>query len=204
MSYEQPSTKSLYQVVTRDDETGDVVVKVVNPTATAARTQVHVEGSEGIADQATVTEMVGAPSDTNTKADPERVVPVERTLTGVGEEFSYEFPAHSITFVRLHASDTEPELDLAVEVTPRCLAGKAYVAVRATNGEDVPVTLTLATPFGQKAFADVAPGKNAYQSFAARATSAPAGTATVTGTATLDGEQVTSTVDVAYDALDCG
>ena len=50
----------------------------------------------------------------------------------------------------------------------------------------------------------MAPGKNAYQSFAARATSAPAGTATVTGTATLDGEQVTSTVDVAYDALDCG
>ncbi|WP_228075614.1 alpha-L-arabinofuranosidase C-terminal domain-containing protein, partial [Cellulosimicrobium cellulans] len=204
MSYEQPSTKSLYQVVTRDDETGDVVVKVVNPTATAARTQVHVEGSDGIADRATVTEMVGAPSDTNTKADPERVVPVERTLTGVGEEFSYEFPAHSITFVRLHASDTEPELDLAVEVAPRCLAGTAYVAVRATNGEDVPVSVTLATPFGQKAFADVAPGRNAYQSFAARATSAPAGNATVTGTVTLDGEQVTSTVDVAYDALDCG
>ncbi len=87
MSYEQPSTKSLYQVVTRDDETGDVVVKVVNPTATAARTQVHVEGlgaGTGIASEATVTEMVGAPSDTNTKADPERVVPVERTLTGVG------------------------------------------------------------------------------------------------------------------------
>ncbi|MFD4994494.1 alpha-L-arabinofuranosidase C-terminal domain-containing protein [Cellulosimicrobium cellulans] len=204
MSYEQPSTKSLYQVVTRDDDTGDVVVKVVNPTATAARTQVHVEGAEGIASEATVTEMVGAPSDTNTKADPERIVPVERTLTGVGEEFSYEFPAHSITFVRLHAADAAPELDLAVEVSPRCLAGKAYVAVRATNGEDVPVSVTLATPFGQKAFADVAPGKNAYQSFAARATSAPAGTATVTGTATVDGEQVTSTVDVAYDALDCG
>jgi len=204
MSYEQPSTKSLYQVVTRDDDTGDVVVKVVNPTATAARTQVHVEGSEGIASEATVTEMVGAPSDTNTKADPERVVPVERTLSGVGEEFSYEFPAHSITFVRLHAPDAAPELDLAVEASPRCLAGRAYVAVRATNGEDVPVSVTLATPFGQKAFADVAPGKNAYQSFAARATSAPAGTATVTGTAVVDGEQVTATLDVPYDALDCG
>ncbi|WP_353707730.1 alpha-L-arabinofuranosidase C-terminal domain-containing protein [Cellulosimicrobium sp. ES-005] len=207
MSYEQPSTKSLYQVVTRDDDTGDVVVKVVNPTATAARTQVHVEGlgaGTSIASEATVTEMVGAPSDTNTKADPERVVPVERTLTGVGEEFSYEFPAHSITFVRLHASDAAPELDLAVEVSPRCLAGKAYVAVRATNGEDVLVSVTLSTPFGQKTVADVAPGKNVYQSFAARATSAPAGTATVTGTAVVDGEQVTTTVDVAYDALDCG
>ncbi len=204
MSYEQPSTKSLYQVVTRDDDTGDVVVKVVNPTATAARTQVHVSGSGGIASEATVTEMVGTPSDTNTKADPERVVPVERTLTGVGEEFSYEFPAHSITFVRLHASGATPELDLAVDVSPRCLAGKAYVAVRATNGEEVPVAVTLATPFGERAFADVAPGRNAYQSFATRATSVPAGTATVTGTALVDGEQVTSTLDATYDALDCG
>jgi alpha-L-arabinofuranosidase/regulation of enolase protein 1 (concanavalin A-like superfamily) len=203
MSYEQPAKKSLYQVVTRDDDTGDVVVKVVNPTPTAARTQVHVDGGE-VADEATVTEMVGAPSDTNTKADPERVVPVERTLTGVGEEFSYEFPAHSITFVRLHADDAAPALDLEATAQPRCLAGKAYVAVRATHGEDVPVDVTVSTPFGEKTFADVAPGKNAYQSFATRATSAPAGTATVTGTAEVDGEQVTSTVDVAYDALDCG
>ncbi|WP_251153433.1 alpha-L-arabinofuranosidase C-terminal domain-containing protein [Cellulosimicrobium sp. Marseille-Q4280] len=207
MSYEQPTRKSLYQVVTRDDDTGDVVVKVVNPTETAARTQVHVDGLEdatGIASEATVTEMVGAPSDTNTKADPELLVPVERTITGVGEDFSYEFPAHSITFVRLHASEAAPELDLDVTAQARCLAGKTYVAVRATNGEDVAVDVTLATPFGTKAFADVAPGKNAYQSFATRAVSVPAGSATVTGTAVVDGEEVTSTVDVAYDALGCG
>ncbi|MBD8079464.1 alpha-L-arabinofuranosidase C-terminal domain-containing protein [Cellulosimicrobium arenosum] len=206
MSYAQPAKKSLYQVVTRDDDTGDVVVKVVNPTATAARTQVHVEGAAGtIDDTATVTEMVGAPSDTNTKADPERVVPVERTLTGIGEDFSYEFPASSITFVRLHES-AAPGADVTLEVTaqPRCLAGKAYVAVRAVNGEDVPVDVELATPFGARTFADVAAGKNAYQSFAVRATSVPAGSVTVTGAGDLDGEHVTTPYDVAYDALDCG
>ncbi|MFJ1511669.1 immunoglobulin-like domain-containing protein [Cellulosimicrobium funkei] len=96
-----------------------------------------------------------------------------------------------------------PELDLAVEVTPRCLAGKAYVAVRATNGEDVPVRLTLTTPYGEKTVADVAPGKNAYQSFAARATAVPAGTVTVTGVATLDGREVTATREATVDALDC-
>ncbi|MFE6234171.1 Ig-like domain-containing protein [Cellulosimicrobium sp. NPDC057862] len=106
--------------------------------------------------------------------------------------------------VVLPALGDEPELDLAVEVSPRCLAGKAYVAVRATNGEDVPVSVMLSTPFGQKAFADVAPGKNAYQSFATRATSAPAGTATVTATAAVGGEEVTTTVDAPFDALDCG
>ena len=206
MSYEQPTTKSLYQVVTRDDDTGDVVVKVVNPTAIAARTQVHVEGlgaSTALEDEATVTEMVGAPSDTNTKADPERVVPVERTLSGAGEEFSYDFPAHSITFVRLHAARA-PELDLTVTAQPRCLAGRAYVAVRATNGEEVPVSVTLTTPYGARSFAAVQPGASAYQSFATRAASVPAGSVTVVGTGAVGGEQVASTVDVAHDALDCG
>ena len=62
----------------------------------------------------------------------------------------------------------EPELDVTVTAQTRCLAGKAYVAVRATNGEDVPVDVTLDTPFGTKAFSAVAPGANAYQSFAVR------------------------------------
>ncbi len=106
--------------------------------------------------------------------------------------------------VVLPALGGEPELDLVVEATPRCLAGRVYVAVRATNGEDVPVAVTLATSYGEKAFADVAPGTNAYQSFAVRATSAPAGTASATAAATVDGEEVTATVDVPFDALDCG
>ncbi|MBD8080027.1 Ig-like domain-containing protein [Cellulosimicrobium arenosum] len=99
--------------------------------------------------------------------------------------------------------EPDPELDLAVEVSPRCLAGKAYVAVRATNGEDVPVDVTLSTPFGEKSFDGVAPGKNAYQSFAARAVTVPAGEAAVTASGTVGGEQVTTTLSAPYDALDC-
>ena len=103
---------------------------------------------------------------------------------------------------------SEPSLDVVVEAVPRCLAGKAYVAVRATNGEDVPVAVTLSTPFGEKAFAEVAPGKSAYQSFAVRASSVEAGEAHVTAVATLEGadgpQEVTATVDATYDALDCG
>jgi len=106
--------------------------------------------------------------------------------------------------VVLPALGAGPALAVDVEVSPRCLAGTAYVAVRATNGEDVPVAVTLSTPFGQKAFADVTPGRSAYQSFAARASAVPAGSATVTATTVLDGEAVTASVDAPYDALDCG
>ncbi|WP_435736825.1 endo-1,4-beta-xylanase [Cellulosimicrobium sp. PMB13] len=104
-----------------------------------------------------------------------------------------------------------PELPVTVEAQARCLAGKAYVAVRATNGADVPLDVSLATPYGTRAFTGVAPGGSAYQSFAVRATSVPAGTATVTVTGTAAGSdggeriaEVSRTLDVPYDAHTCG
>ncbi|WP_069385478.1 family 43 glycosylhydrolase [Cellulosimicrobium cellulans] len=97
----------------------------------------------------------------------------------------------------------QPEVELTVEAAPRCLAGKVYLAVRATNAGDVPADVTLTTPFGEKVVADVAPGRSAYQSFPVRAASVAAGTATVTGTAVLDGKPVTTEYEVAYDAATC-
>jgi len=97
-----------------------------------------------------------------------------------------------------------PTVDLEVEAAPRCLAGKVYVAVRATNAGDVPADVTLATPYGTRTVTGVAPGASAYQSFATRADSVPAGTATVTGTAVLDGAPVTTTYDVGFAAHACG
>jgi hypothetical protein len=89
---------------------------------------------------------------------------------------------------------------LEVTVQPRCLAGKAQLAVRAVNADDVPVDVELSTPYGDWTATAVAPGANAYRSFAVRAAAVPAGVVTVTGTA--DG--ATSTQEVAFDARDCG
>ncbi|OLT46136.1 discoidin domain-containing protein [Cellulosimicrobium sp. CUA-896] len=97
----------------------------------------------------------------------------------------------------------QPELDLDVVAEPRCLGGNAYLAVRAANGEDSPVDVTLTTAFGTHEVADVAPGANAYQAFPVRSADVESGTVTVTGTAAIDGEDVTSTVDVEHDALAC-
>ncbi|MBE1878653.1 carbohydrate binding domain-containing protein [Myceligenerans sp. TRM 65318] len=104
MTYTEPVTQSLYQVVTTDDETGELLVKVVNPGGDIARTDVSVAGFE-VAGEAEVIEMTGDPSAINTKTRPERVVPTERTWAlpddaGSGG-FTYDFPPHSITFLRL-------------------------------------------------------------------------------------------------------
>ena len=98
---------------------------------------------------------------------------------------------------------TAAVVPLDVEASSRCLAGKAYVAVRATNTGAVPADVTLTTPFGERSFTAVAPGASAYQSFASRATSVPEGVVTVSGTAVVDGIPVTTAYDVAVDARAC-
>ncbi|MBD5784598.1 discoidin domain-containing protein [Cellulosimicrobium terreum] len=90
---------------------------------------------------------------------------------------------------------------VSATVDTRCMAGKVYVAVRATNDDDGPVAITLDTPFGQKEFASVQPGKNAYQSFAVRAASVEAGEVTVTATAADDSS---TTLTEGFDAATCG
>ncbi|MGN0113077.1 MAG: DUF1349 domain-containing protein, partial [Cellulosimicrobium funkei] len=97
-------------------------------------------------------------------------------------------------------SEPEPTVDVEVTASARCLAGKAYLALRATNADEAPVAVTLTTPFGSKEFGAVEVGANAYQSFASRATAFEAGTATVT--ATLG--DVTTEIEVPYDAVSCG
>lgn len=92
----------LYQVMTRDEDTGDVVLKVVNARAKTVRTDVRL-GARALADTGTVTTMATDQlTDENTFDEPTKVAPVERQVSGLGSNFTYDFPADSITFIRLH------------------------------------------------------------------------------------------------------
>ncbi len=96
------------------------------------------------------------------------------------------------------------ELDAALAVTAtaevRCVAGKALVAVRATNGDTVPVDLTISTTYGEKTQKAVKPGAALFHTFTTRLKSIPAGTATATASA--DGR--TGTAEVTWAAKSCG
>ncbi|MBD8079084.1 GH92 family glycosyl hydrolase [Cellulosimicrobium arenosum] len=88
-----------------------------------------------------------------------------------------------------------------VDVQARCLAGKGYVAVRATNAGAEPLDVAVTTPFGEKSFAAVAGGKNGYQSFAVRASGVEAGSVTVSAVPAGGGQRVTQ--EVTYSAKTC-
>ncbi|PZG13322.1 hypothetical protein C1I95_23930 [Micromonospora craterilacus] len=97
----------------------------------------------------------------------------------------------------------EPELPVEVTAQARCIAGKAYVAVQARNDHNAAVDITLESAYGQRSFANVAPGGNAYQSFATRAASVPAGSVTVRVTAVVDGRAVAIVLTAGYAGLNC-
>ncbi|KLN36235.1 hypothetical protein FB00_04350 [Cellulosimicrobium funkei] len=135
-----------------------------------------------------------------------RVVPLPadgsgRTVEVVGVAQDHET---ATTYTVEIVPGTAAVVPLDVGVSPRCLAGKVYVAVRATNAGVTPVDVTLTTPYGERSFTAVAPGASAYQSFASRATTVPAGTATVSATAVLDGDHATTTYDVDIEPRTCG
>jgi alpha-L-arabinofuranosidase/regulation of enolase protein 1 (concanavalin A-like superfamily) len=106
MAYDQPqASEKVFQVVTRDKATGDLVAKVVNTSTSPVRTNVNVSDVQ-VGPTATVTTLAGAPSAVNTKADPNRVKPVTRQVSGIDESFTYEFPASSVTFLRMTTIDS--------------------------------------------------------------------------------------------------
>jgi alpha-L-arabinofuranosidase len=88
------------QVVTKDASTGDLIVKVVNAQASPARTAIDLGAGTEVAPTARVTTLAADPAAQNT-ADERPVQPRSSTFDGVGSTFSYTFPAHSVTFMRI-------------------------------------------------------------------------------------------------------
>ncbi|MCX4669118.1 carbohydrate binding domain-containing protein [Streptomyces sp. NBC_01381] len=95
------------QVVTRDKARGDVILKVVNAQGSDARTKIDLGTGARVAPSAKVTTLAADPAAENTK-DATPVRPVESTLEGVSDAFSYTFPANSITFMRIKIDDIMP------------------------------------------------------------------------------------------------
>jgi hypothetical protein len=113
--------------------------------------------------------------------------------------------AVAVTEWRVFADDpgTQPVLAVTATAQPRCIAGRAYVAVQAHNGHSSTVDIVVHTPYGERTFAGVASAAFAYQSFAVRAATVPAGSVTVSATGTVDGRSVTTTITAEYAALTC-
>ena len=110
---------------------------------------------------------------------------------GAGEAVSYR---------NIRIKELSADLNVAATVEIRCVAGKALVAVRATNNDTVNADITISTPYGDKTLAAVKPGAALFNTFTTRLANLPAGVAKVTAT----GSGRTAAVDVPWVAKNCG
>ena len=97
-----PITQKFYAVTGRDAASGDVVIKAINLSNEAVPAKLNLQGIGSIAATAQATVLQSASlSDNNSLEQPKKVAPTETTISNAGQNFSHEFPARSLTVLRL-------------------------------------------------------------------------------------------------------
>ncbi|THV30708.1 alpha-L-arabinofuranosidase C-terminal domain-containing protein [Glycomyces paridis] len=97
---DEQQIEPLYQVVTRDERTGEITLKVVNAQDRAMTTDVNLDGRT-LKDKAEVTTIACDPACDNLLGEEQVAYPVTEQVRGLGNEFTYEFEPYSVTFITL-------------------------------------------------------------------------------------------------------
>jgi alpha-L-arabinofuranosidase len=83
---------------------GEVILKVVNVSATEQATQIQLNGVQKVRPRGVVTVLTSSsPTDENTLEDPRKVAPATKNIQNVAPEFRHTFPAHSLSVLRIQA-----------------------------------------------------------------------------------------------------
>jgi alpha-L-arabinofuranosidase len=97
----KPVLARLCAVASRDEAAGETIVKVVNPTDEPATVALNLAGADVPAQDAKVVVLTGGPDDENSVDEPLRVSPRASTLAIASGNFEREFPAQSLTVIRV-------------------------------------------------------------------------------------------------------
>lgn len=104
LDYRYEAPQSLYESANLDAN-GDLIIKLVNPTAQAIPVDTRLEGfkAEQYVKEAEVTVLSGdSLSAVNSFDEPEKMIPVSKAMA-IDETFLYEAPARSLTILRIPA-----------------------------------------------------------------------------------------------------
>jgi alpha-N-arabinofuranosidase len=99
----QGSETSIQGSATRDSRTGEIIIKLVNPQATAETLKIDIKGITSVASKASAIILTGNLDDSNSITQPRKVVPVTTTVRGVKLIFTYTLPPTSIVVLKLKA-----------------------------------------------------------------------------------------------------
>jgi alpha-N-arabinofuranosidase len=95
------SEGGVFVEASNDQATNEVILKVVNAQAAAQTLKIDLEGTKGVEEKGTIETLQGEPTDVNTIAEPEKIAPRTEGLSVSGTTFTREFPAHSVSVLRV-------------------------------------------------------------------------------------------------------
>jgi alpha-N-arabinofuranosidase len=94
--------REIFFNATRDSKSGVIYLKVVNTSGTTQRINVQIAGTKSVNAKGEAVVLAGKTlDDTNSITEPEKVVPRTEKVDGLGAEFAREFPAYSVTVLKL-------------------------------------------------------------------------------------------------------
>lgn len=105
---------------------------------------------------------------------------------------------------RTESVDIVRELALEVSAETRCVAKRTVLVATVRNTDEVPVSASIATPYGERSIATLHPARSASHAFSTRQTQVTAGEVTVTAVAQVKGQNVEVSRTATYDARRCG
>jgi alpha-L-arabinofuranosidase len=95
-------TQPIYASATRDNEGGEVIIKIVNPGDGQEEAEIALTGSGKVQDIATAIVLAAASLDQqNTLAQPNQILPEEAAFTITGNPFVISVRPHSLTVLRV-------------------------------------------------------------------------------------------------------
>ena len=93
---------SLFASASKDDRSGDIIVKVVNANPNPLETRLNLDGNPGLTGEGTAVVLTSASArDENSLAAPTKVSPIIEPLSFTGAGFTRSFPGNSFTVLRL-------------------------------------------------------------------------------------------------------
>jgi alpha-L-arabinofuranosidase len=96
------ATDALYASATRDEATGEVIVKVVNTSPEPTETEFNLAGAGKLGSTAEAIVLTSEkPEDENSLEDPTKVSPKSDTIDVPGPKFRHTLPGNSLTVLRI-------------------------------------------------------------------------------------------------------
>lgn len=91
------ASERFFYSVTHDPAKGVMYLKLVNASSKAQSIEIELTGANSIANTGTLVTLTGASlAETNTIRTPKRIVPIQTSLTNIGQKFDHSVPAYSI------------------------------------------------------------------------------------------------------------